>query len=77
MSGKVAAIAGVAVLAMTGVAAAASHGLNDWPYAADSSHRTVTLAAVGDIACEPDTADNATTPSALKCGSPTEGGMPG
>jgi hypothetical protein len=75
-SGKITAVAGVTVLAMTGVAAAATHGLNDWPYAQDSSHRTVTLAAVGDIACEPDTADNATTPSALKCGSASEGGLP-
>ena len=71
------AAAGVAVLGATGVAAAtASHGSNDWPYAAAPASRTVTLAVVGDIACEPDTPDNAGTPAALKCGSPTLGGLP-
>jgi hypothetical protein len=36
---------------------------------------TYTLAAVGDIACEPATDENSATPSALKCGSPDKGGF--
>jgi acid phosphatase type 7 len=46
---------------------------NDWPYAAANGH-TYTFVAVGDIACEPDDADNTGTPATLKCGSPTLGG---
>lgn len=73
-------IAGTAavVLAATGVAAAADHtASNDWPYAQGSQHgaeRSVTLAAVGDIACEPNRAVNAGNPAVLKCGSPDLGG---
>lgn len=65
---------GLAVLAVAGTAVAANQDANDWPYA---HHRAAsyTLAAVGDIACEPDDAENATTPASLKCGSPTLGGM--
>jgi len=37
---------------------------------------TYTLAAVGDIACEPDDAENASTPKSLKCGSSSLGGLP-
>lgn len=68
---------GLAVLAATGVAVAESHGSdgNDWPYAQHYGP-TYTLAAVGDIACEPDTAENSGTPAELKCGSPDEGGLP-
>ncbi|SEM55882.1 metallophosphoesterase family protein [Streptacidiphilus jiangxiensis] len=72
-----AATVGLAVLAVTGTAvAAAGHGSNDndWPYA-HHSEATYTLAAVGDIACEPDDPENAGTPTSLKCGSPTLGGM--
>ncbi|RAG86705.1 hypothetical protein DN069_05370 [Streptacidiphilus pinicola] len=72
-----AATVGLAVLAVTGTAVAAANqggGHNDWPYAHHSA-ATYTLAAVGDIACEPDDAENAGTPTSLKCGSPTLGGM--
>lgn len=70
-----AAAAGLAVLAATGTAvAAANHSDNHWPYAQHSA-ASYTLAAVGDIACEPDDDENATTPTSLKCGSPTLGGM--
>lgn len=69
------------ILGVSGAAVAQNLG-NGWPYdgtkspgaAAQSTGRTYTLAAVGDIACEPDDAENASTPSALKCGSPTLGG---
>lgn len=64
---------GLAVLAATGTAAASIHGSNDWPYAHHET--TFTLAAVGDIACEPDDAQNAATPASLKCGSATLGGL--
>ncbi len=51
---------GLAVLAVTGTAvAAANQSDNDWPYAHHSA-ASYTLAAVGDIACEP---DDARTPS--------------
>lgn len=70
------AVASVVLLGATGVAAAASHGSTDWPYATPGAGHTFTMAVVGDVACEPDTPDNAATPSALKCGSPTLGGLP-
>ncbi|MFC1412654.1 metallophosphoesterase [Streptacidiphilus sp. N1-12] len=70
-----AATVGLAVLAVTGTAVADAHqSNNDWPYAQHGAH-SYTLAAVGDIACEPDDDDNAATPTSLKCGSPTLGGM--
>ena len=70
------ALAGLVVAGVAGVAGAAPKALNDWPYASTSGQaRTYTLAAVGDIACEPDDAENANTPAALKCGSPTLGGL--
>ena len=62
----------LAALAVTGAAAAAGHGSNAWPYThsrADHGRHTYTLAAVGDIACEPDIPENATNPGSLKCGS--------
>ncbi len=69
-------LAGVAVVAMAGAAAASPRALTDWPYAGGSGHAaTYTLAAVGDIACEPDTPENAGTPAELKCGSPDGGGF--
>jgi hypothetical protein len=63
------------------VAASAAGSVNDWPYAGSSGASAArpaaaVLAAVGDIACEPDTSDNASTPASLKCGSPTLGGQP-
>jgi hypothetical protein len=69
--------AGVAFVS-AGVAAAAPLALRDWPYAAQPGPGpagNLTLAAVGDIACEPDTPENSGTPAALKCGSATLGGM--
>jgi hypothetical protein len=59
--------------ALAGVAVADPHAFNDWPYATSAGHfQSYTLAAVGDIACEP--ADGP-SPAALKCGSPTLGGL--
>ena len=49
-------------------------GGNAWPYAQTSAKAPV-LAVVGDVSCEPDDAANAATPAALKCGSPTLGGL--
>lgn len=68
--------AGLAVVALAGtaVAAAVDRGANDWPYDQHSS-KQYTLAAVGDIACEPDDAENAANPAALKCGSASLGGV--
>jgi hypothetical protein len=75
-------LAGVAVVGIAGVASA-TPALNDWPYAGQSSHsgtsglgQAYTLAAVGDIACEPNDPENAGTPASLKCGSLSLGGMP-
>jgi hypothetical protein len=68
-------LAAAAVVAAAGVASAHPRALNDWPYAGASGHaQTYTLAAVGDIACEPDDAENASTPAALKCGNASLGG---
>ena len=70
-------LAGVTVVATAGVAVAHSRAFNDWPYATHTGQATTyTLAAVGDIACEPDDTENAGTPAALKCGSASLGGMP-
>ncbi|MBO0841734.1 MAG: metallophosphoesterase [Nocardioides sp.] len=73
--------AGVAV-AVAGTSAAvyaAAPHIDDWPYAdhgSGPSHaKPVTLAAVGDVACEPDDPENSGTPAALKCGSPDLGGQ--
>ena len=69
--------AGVAVVAVvlpgTAVASSPVTG-NDWPYDDSARGQQYTLAAVGDIACEPADAENASTPAALKCGSPSLGG---
>jgi hypothetical protein len=79
------AVAAACVLGVSGVAVAQNID-NGWPYGGTTSSSnqdgnsqggssaTYTLAAVGDIACEPDDAENAANPSALKCGSPTLGG---
>jgi len=62
------------VIAVAGVAGASEPNThNDWPYGAVRGQQ-YTLAAVGDIACEPDDTDNAANPAALKCGSPDLGG---
>ncbi|WP_158862196.1 metallophosphoesterase family protein [Leifsonia sp. AG29] len=68
----------VAATLFAGAAAVAAPGIgNGWPYdptvTADDA-KAYTLAAVGDIACEPADAENAATPSSLKCGSPSLGG---
>ena len=63
-------------MAVTGVATADPHALDNWPYAGRAGHAgTYTLAAVGDIACEPATPENAGNPSSLKCGSASLGGL--
>jgi hypothetical protein len=68
-------VAAVAVVAIAGVAAADPEAVNNWPYGGKSGQAgTYTLAAVGDIACEPDDAENAGNPAQLKCGSPSLGG---
>jgi hypothetical protein len=68
----------VLTVGVTGVAVAQNVS-NGWPYnttsaSSNANGRTYTLAAVGDIACEPNDAENAGTPAALKCGSPSLGG---
>ena len=71
--------AGVVAATLLGTAAAVAAPAidNGWPY--DSAvkaqnDKTYTLAAVGDIACEPNDGDNAANPAGLKCGSPSLGG---
>ncbi|ANF32645.1 hypothetical protein A0130_14095 [Leifsonia xyli] len=71
--------AAVVAASILGTAAAvAAPGIGgDWPYQSKAhgpDAKDFTLAAVGDIACEPDDPDNAATPSSLKCGSPSLGG---
>lgn len=70
-----AAAAGLALAGTASVAVALNgpHDDNHWPYAQPQA-KTYTMAVVGDIACEPDDPENASTPAALKCGSPTLGG---
>jgi len=48
---------------------------NPWPYDAPGPAATPVLAAVGDIACEPDNAENAGNPAAVKCGGAGIGGF--
>lgn len=51
---------------------------NPWPYSAfnaSSPAASPVLAAVGDIACEPNNSENTGNPVAVKCGSPSLGGM--
>ncbi len=70
-------LAAVAVVALAGVAVAAPHPPGDWPYSGNTGQTgSYTFATVGDIACEPDDAENAGTPAALKCGSKSLGGVP-
>ena len=50
---------------------------NSWPYNASGQlgpEGNPTLVAVGDIACEPDNAENAGNPAAVKCGGSGIGG---
>jgi hypothetical protein len=68
-------LAAVTVAAVAGVSVADPQALNDWPYATSVGNSTsYTLAAVGDIACEPADATNAGNPTAVKCGSASLGG---
>ncbi|MCL1871685.1 MAG: metallophosphoesterase [Promicromonosporaceae bacterium] len=73
-------VAGVAAVTVLGAGVAVAQNIgNGWPYdntssSSDAHGRTYTLAAVGDIACEPNDEDNASTPASLKCGSPSLGG---
>jgi hypothetical protein len=76
------AIGGSALALLTGavVASPGATPLNSWPYsspaASHGSHgSTHVLAAVGDIACEPDDDANQGNPDALKCGSADLGGL--
>lgn len=72
----IAAVVAASALGTAAAVAAPSLG-NGWPYgtaAHGPDARDYVLAAVGDIACEPDDPDNAATPSSLKCGSPSLGG---
>jgi hypothetical protein len=64
------------VVAVAGVAAATSSTSsgNDWPHDAAAQGQQFTLVAVGDIACEPNDADNAKNPAAVKCGGSGIGG---
>lgn len=71
---------GVAAVTLLGGTAAIAAPLidNGWPYAhavKAENAKEYTLAAVGDIACEPDDSANAANPAALKCGSPSLGGF--
>jgi acid phosphatase type 7 len=59
--------AGVAVVAVAGVAAASATNGNDWPHADAAKGQQYTLVAVGDIACEPADNDNLGNPAALTC----------
>ncbi|MEY9951498.1 metallophosphoesterase [Leifsonia sp. EB34] len=70
---------GVVAATFLGTAAAvAAPAIDDgWPYGSAGAAKhdnTYTLAAVGDIACEPNDSDNAANPAGLKCGSPSLGG---
>ncbi|MBV8528930.1 MAG: metallophosphoesterase [Candidatus Dormibacteraeota bacterium] len=74
---------GLAIVVVTGLAAdAATPQGNVWPYASRHGESgSFTVATVGDIACEPATAENASTPAALKCSNVgatgnTLGGLP-
>ncbi|GIH16730.1 metallophosphoesterase family protein [Rugosimonospora africana] len=65
----------VAVAGVAGVAVAASPiSGSDWPYDGAAKGQQYTLAAVGDIACEPADAENESNPASLKCGSADLGG---
>lgn len=71
-------IAVVALVVAVGAGAvlADSGGLfdNAWPFNASgtsSAEANPVLAAVGDIACEPNNVENSGNPAALKCGSPS------
>jgi len=76
---KVPLFAGIVVLAVASIAgvagAAAPNTGNDWPYDTAARGQQYDLVAVGDIACEPNDDENASTPAALKCGSPSLGGF--
>lgn len=71
---KVIAAATVALSAIsTAAIASARSSAPLWPYASPDS--APVLAAVGDIGCEPNTPENASTPTGLKCGGESIGGF--
>jgi hypothetical protein len=73
----VAVVGGLLVSGLAGTVLA-NGPTDNWPYNGPTAHQAApdpVLAAVGDIACEPTSDENSTTPAALKCGSPTLGGM--
>jgi hypothetical protein len=66
----------VTVAGLAGVALAAQPNTgNDWPFEGAAQGKQYTLVAVGDIACEPDDASNASNPAPVKCGSASLGGV--
>lgn len=67
-------IAATAVLAGTVFAAQQQAPAQPWPYG-DTQSSAPVLAAVGDIGCEPNTAENSTNPADLKCDSDQIGGF--
>ncbi len=70
----IAAAGGLALALLTGTVFGADHRQsNDWPYA--TSRPAPVLAAVGDIACEPDNPENSANPASLKCGAASIGGF--
>ena len=72
---SIAAAGALGVALLTGTVFGADHpSPNDWPYATRGP--APVLAAVGDIACEPDDPENAANPASLKCGSASVGGLP-
>jgi hypothetical protein len=79
---------GVIAMVVVAVAVAASAGTvlanpggwfsgsdNPWPYNNSPGSANPVLAAVGDIACEPDNNENSGNPPAVKCGGAGIGGM--
>ncbi len=71
---SIAAAGALGVALLTGTVFGADHpSPNDWPYA--SAGPAPVLAAVGDVACEPDDPENSANPASLKCGSPSLGGL--
>ena len=74
---SIAAAVSITAVAAVGLAMADTSSSSGSAYAQQPriDTTTYTLAAVGDIACEPETDENSATPSALKCGGPDKGGF--
>lgn len=71
---KIVAVTAGLVVLTTAEAVASDHTGGVWPYSNSPHARSYTLAAVGDIACEPNDAENAGNPDALKCNGAEIGG---